>query len=625
MKRAFPIHVTLFILIIVIGAVSLSTRVSVNAAFDALPLPELHLFDLQINSLTQTSPATCPAAGCAAGQRINFQAMYNTNPVFEPGPNIQVCVFVPATGGTGISPWADPSSFSISSTSSSGAAYTSGEIASVCAHNLPSGSAFLGGANASLLAGVTGDTINFTFRINNTTTANADPSSPLTVKIFQVSADGTTWTGSTLPPKTIMITVADNPAYVANDAATCGTKRPCYVNSGDDLPNGVGTGLKDAIDALAAPANILILGNYAIKSNSVAINQNDAIQGMNNATLTSTDTTCANAMLVISSGALIKNLNINDGPCANPARDLIAINSTKNVTIESNDLMNGKNAISIADNSGSVLVRFDQIQGNLGYAILRATGTGKGTLQAVANNIIGNLGATQVECNGKGQVDHNYWGEGQAATASVSNCTASDAKRLGAPILTNSTMPGVDAQRVTVTGTITAVNSVITPGVSLGLSVQHSKPDSDFDLYVVNHGNGNNNVIPFLGAGTDYLLACGNFFDIFMAENNASTPAELDLAFKYDLNATCIKAVEFATYCGQNDATRYPLWWFDPLNDITNGWTTTGSTGLNTTCSPGTKEINIDLKGTSRPDLANDLNFTPFVVGLPDLVTDFKV
>jgi hypothetical protein len=625
MKRAFPIRVTLFILIILIGAISLSTRVGVKAAFDASPLPKLHLFALQSNTLTQTSPTICPSSGCAAGQRINFQAIFNASPVFTTGPNTQVCVYAPATVGTGTKPWADPSSFVIGSTGTSGGAYTAGETASVCTNNLPLNYAILGGAYASLQATVTGDTINFAFRIYRTTTASADISSPLTVKIFQASADGTTWTATALPTKTIKVAAASSPAYVANDAAACGTKNPCYVNSGDDLTHGVGTGLKDAVDALAAPANILILGSYAIKSNAVNINQGDIVQGVNNATLTSADTTCANAMLLISAGATIENLNITDGPCANTARDLIAINSTKNVTIESNNLTNGKNAISIADNTGFVLVRFNQIQGNLGYAILRSAGTGTGTLLAVANNIIGNQGAAQAECNSKGQVDHNYWGKGQTVTASVSNCTASEGKRLGAPIMTNPAIPGVDAQRVTVTGTKTAVNSVVIPGASLGLSVQHSAqhsaPDTDFDLYVVNHGYGNNDVIPFLGAGTDYLVACGNFLDIFMAENNSGTPAELDLAFKYNLNATCITTVESANYCGQTiDATRYPLWWFDPQNDISNGWATTGNTGLTTSCSTADKEINIAVTGSGRPDFAGDLNFTPFVVGLPDLV-----
>jgi hypothetical protein len=622
MKKAFLIRVIVLILIFTIGAISLLARVGVKAAYDASPLPKLHLFAPQANTLSQTSPTNCPSAGCAAGQRMNFQAAYTVSAVFTTGPNTQVCVYAPATGGAGTSPWADPSSFIIDSKGSSGATYTSGETESVCTNNLQLNYAVLGGAYASLQGAVTGDTLNFAFRIHHATTTSADISSPLTVKIFQTNSNGSSWTATALPTKTINVAAGGSSGYVANDATVCGTNTPCFINSGDDLLNGIGTGLKDAVDALPVPARIQILGSYSVKSNTVNINQGDIILGVNNATLTSADTTCANAMLLISAGATVQNLNITDGPCTNPARDLISINSTSKVTIESNDLTNGKNAISMADNSGSAEVRYNLIQGNLGYALLRTAGTGTGTLQAVANNIIGNLGIAQAECNNKGQVDHNYWGNNQTVTGSVSNCISSESKRLGAPILANPIVPGVDAQRVIVTSVKTGLNSAVNSGTALGLSVNHfPATDPDIDLYVVNHGSGSNDSIPFLGSGTDYLVACGNFLDIFMAENNPGTPSQLDLAFKYNLTPTCITAIESANYCGQTlDATRYPLWWFDPMNNITNGWATTGKTGLAAACDMSNKEINVAVTGTGRPNFVNDLNFTPFVVGIPNLV-----
>ena len=109
---------------------------------------------------------------------------------------------------------------------------------------------------------------------------------------------------------------------MAADIATCGIL-PCYLNSGDDLANGIGTGLKDAVDARTTASTINILGSYAIKGNSVTINTAHTIQGVTNATLTYGGTQCSNAMLLITAGATIQDLNINDGICVSPSRDLI--------------------------------------------------------------------------------------------------------------------------------------------------------------------------------------------------------------------------------------------------------------------------------------------------------------
>ena len=144
------------------------------------------------------------------------------------------------------------------------------------------------------------------------------------------------------------------------------------------------------MDARTTASTINILGTYAIKSNSVTVDVAHVIQGQSDATLTYTGSTCSNAMLLVTAGATINDLNINDGICVSPSRDLILINSPADVTVHNSDLTNGKDAVSILDNSGNVSVRFNHITGNSGYGILRASGSGSGTVKAVANNIYNN-------------------------------------------------------------------------------------------------------------------------------------------------------------------------------------------------------------------------------------------
>jgi len=76
-----------------------------------------------------------------------------------------------------------------------------------------------------------------------------------------------------------------NTAYVAETSDDCNLEAPCFINSGDDLPGGLGTGLKDAIDALPAgtsanPISITILGDYPVKTREVLLDRpNIIIQG----------------------------------------------------------------------------------------------------------------------------------------------------------------------------------------------------------------------------------------------------------------------------------------------------------------------------------------------------------
>jgi hypothetical protein len=565
-------------------------------------------------TLSQVSPSSCPAGGCAAGQRINAQATFNVTPVYTGGPNTLVCVY---TSLEGLNKWADAAVFSIANTGT----YTAGDQANTCSTiaNIPSGTELLGEAYAQF-SSTGSQNFQFGFRINKTSTAAGF----LHLSIYEVDNAGSIWslTDSFVSPDFPTAPAAD-PAYVAADVATCASNSPCYLNSGDDLSNGIGTGLKDAVDARSTASTINILGTYAIKSNSVTIDVVHIIQGLSNATLTyNNSTACSNAMLLVTAGATIRFLSINDGSCGSPSRDLILINSPADVTVRHNDLVNGKDAISILDNSGSVLIRFNHIVSNSGYGILRASGSGSGTVKAVVNNIYNNRVGSQAECNNKGEVNHNFWGPGVNPTSAISRCTYTAGKRLGAAVLNDGT-PGVSAQTVTLTGGKDPISS-------WPISLEGT---AGTKFIIANHGNGGLSNIPFLGVGTDNITACSDFFDVFVSDENTTTPLALNVYIQY--NSSCVSIIETPSiYCGSPYSEDFPLLWYDPQFSVTDKWDTTGQTpagsgasgmsGQTTTCDTTTDEIRvtIDSNSTERPNLVSDLNFTPFVIGYsnPDIV-----
>ena len=75
------------------------------------------------------------------------------------------------------------------------------------------------------------------------------------------------------------------------------------------------------------------------------------------------------------------------------------------------------------------------------------------------------------------------------------------------------------------------------------------------------------------------------------------------------------------------NTAKFPLWWYDPAGLVTAGWDTTGQNpagsgaggapGQATTCDMLNDEIHVTIDNSGRPSLANDLNFTPFMVGIP--------
>ena len=406
--------------------------------------------------------------------------------------------------------------------------------------------------------------------------------------------------------------------YVANTPEECGNFTPCYTNTdGLDDINGQGTGLRDAVVASNDGDEVIILGTYTIKDHTVLIDKNLTIRGDLNSQISYPGSNCGLPMLSFTAGGTIKELTITGGDCAGLSRDLITISAPQDFNIEHNTLQGGNRAVNIKSNDGNVTVAFNQITQNTEYAIYQGKGTAAGTLSIYANNIHDNRDGPQVNCNNLGAADHNFWGENNLPVTMVEYCEAADEKRLGAPILVLPDSPGVQAVRQTVSDNFSyAFESNI--GVKRNTG-------NNFDLIIVNHGQGTEENIPFLNSGATPIAACSNFFDVFLTEG--AVASDLVMTIKYDLNDSCMTAVESGDFCGQDDESKYPLWWFDPADNLTDGWDRTGQIpagdnplivgGQTTTCNIAENEIQVVIDGSGRPGIGLDLNYTPFIAGLP--------
>jgi len=559
----------------------------------------------QTGAVTLLSPVACPAAGCAAGQRLNVRANYLLQ-TYDPtqAPNVQVCVYTPQA-------WSVNEVVFSPNGLISNLPYTIGDLAGC--EGAPSGYELKNGASVTLPAGQFGDGLDFAFRIGSTATS----SGTLRLRVLERGSSG--WIQTQELFLFIRVVPKTSIGYVANDATACGQFSPCYINSGDDQVGGIGTGLKDAVDALDAGSQITILGNYSIKSQTVVIDKPLTLQGLDNAVLTYVGPDCSQPMLQIGGGVVVSNLTLKDGACVFPGRDLIVVNPTEGeVRIEYVNLIEGKDALRVQDGLGQVTLRFSHIQGNSGYAILREAGSSSGRVWAVGNNLYGNRAGVQVECNNHGTVNHNFFGWSSSLALAVSQCEVDPTRVLGAPALRRSNQPGVSATRVTVTESKTYA-------FDNRIAFQHGSGETDFDLYLVEHGAGSTLNVPFTGGSGEDLTPCSSYWDIFLAEG-AAPGGTLSLFFRYDLTPGCVTTVESALYCGSGNPALYPLWWYHPAGNITQGWDTTGqrpagsaaagSNGQTTTCLTGEKEIRVDIDNDGRPGLNLDLGYLPFVVGV---------
>jgi len=547
---------------------------------------------IQSTTLVQTGPAVCPPDGCAAGQTLDFRLTFDAA-AFDASltPNVQVCVFTPA--GWAAEGWRNSPTGLVTSVP-----YT---LDSTNCGIAPTGYLVLGGVSAQLPADAFGDMLNLGFRINRSATTSGSA----LVRVFQQSSSGWAQTDQSFSPVSIVPTAPE--VYVANDAAACGSFSPCYLNASANLSTGIGTGLKDAVDAQAATINIL--GSYQVKNNTVLIDRAVTIQGQNDSRITYSGPACTEPVFRITAGVTVRNLTISDGTCTNPNRDLLAVQSNEDVQLEYLDLVNGLDAIKAADTTGSVYVRFSQIINNSGYAFFRVPSTtGTGTVQLTGNNISGNKAGPQVDCALMGTADHNFWGSGVNSTAATTQCNANDTRQLGAAVLARSDAAGVDGQLVTVAATRQSAFGNL-------VAVQRSPEGGDFDLNIVNHGAGAPENVPFTGGAPDSLTPCSNYYDVFL-EKDAAVGGTLNLSLRYDRTAGCTSTIETIDYCSATDTAKFPLWWYSPSASAPSGWNTTGSTGQTTTCDLSNNEVTVAIDSSGRPDFTNDLIFAPFVVGL---------
>ncbi len=568
-----------------------------------LPIGQINASPLSSAIVNFISPANCPSGGCVAGQRLNMRSSFDLNQYLPSNDtNVQLCVYTPTE-------W-NVTDLAINTIGTlTGAIYQAGATNCGAA---PSGYQIIGGAISNLDSQFFGDTLDFVFRIGR----NASLNGSVYTRLYE--NNGSAWIQSGQAFIFIPVQTRSNQVFVATNADICGTNSPCYINSGDDLPGGIGTGLKDAIDAIDENGTITIIGNYSIKSQTILVNKTVNILGGDSGNVTYNGLSCDLPMISLQSGGSIKNLSINDGTCMLTNRNLIQVNSALPIEISSNSLTAGKDAITIIHADEIVFIQANQISQNSGYAINRNPNSGVGTVSIIANNIVGNRTGTQVTCANLGNVDHNYWGFGISPATASADCTYLAGKLLGSPILTSVSGRGLQAQRVTVTNEKVYY-------FENQIAVSHNISDLNFDIFIINHGN-NASSVPFMSnTGENNIVPCSNYFDIFIADTNPLS-SNLNLFLKYSLNNACIANIESSTYCGQTNSTLFPLWWFDPLQQITSGWDTTGqsptgpaaggATGQTTECNLTQKEINVQIDNSGRPGLNSDLGFTPFVIGI---------
>src|SRR5271157_5570316 len=411
----------------------------------SFPRISAHPLALPIANVNMVSPSACPSGGCAAGQRLNMQVSFTSS-----SKNVQICIY---------QSWGKDNTTSISAIApfgENGIKYTQSDCESGISTPTPSVNIWVIGAQTIQEIPNNSDSLEFSLRIPTTATINGS----ILVNIEEQDSSNN-WSITQQGFINIPVKPASSDAYIANNPGDCGSHSPCYINSGDDLTdgaNGIGTGLKDAIDASIVNSSsnpvVNILGAYLIKDNAVLINQSITLQGTNNSKLTYNGSACdqnSEPMLNVTTKATIQNLAIDDGGCGSPGRDLISIDDSgnDNIVIQSNDLTSGQNAITVqSSNSGNILVQFNQITGNNGFGV--NSQNAKGQLQVVANNIFGNNqnGDQVSSASNNDLVDHNYWGLGVVPSKVVSTCGYDDNKRLGAPILHNASSPGLSAQLV---------------------------------------------------------------------------------------------------------------------------------------------------------------------------------
>lgn len=397
--------------------------------------------------------------------------------------------------------------------------------------------------------------------------------------------------------------------FVANTEGGCSGKPQCFYNDDPDTPQAIGLNkaLTFARNNNLGGARIHILSPYQIKSGQVTIDFPVKLIGENDGWLSTSSSDCSQPMLLIKSEVTLKNLHITDGSCTSPSRDLVIVQSPHPVLIENTTFEYGRNAIVHKNGLGNLIVRFREIKSNDGYALLSENNEVTSRLQLTANNIFDNRNQPQVICQNNNEVNHNFWGTGIMASESAQGCGADNLRMLGAPIVSAQT--GVQAASFELTSSYPSYDFY-------GFS---AKSSGAANIYAINHGN----IRPFPSLALDDLTACSNYFDIFSAEG--SQPQSMTLRFSYAGNSVCEQAIQSISLCGSGSMQAFPLMWLDPKTGVTAGWDNAGDSpqgetggifsGQEVRCNLQGRYIEVLLDNDGRPDLKNDLTFTPFVLG----------
>jgi hypothetical protein len=398
-----------------------------------------------------------------------------------------------------------------------------------------------------------------------------------------------------------------NQLYVAKTEALCAGYDNCFFNDSTDLPesNALMKAIDHARDNNLTDVFINVLSPYEINSHTIVVDYPVTIIGKNTGWISTSTSDCSRPMFAISAQVTIRDIHLTDGECNSPSRDLLVVNSASAVVIEHSTFENKQTAISYQAGSGQLTLQFNHINNNQ-FAINSTNTDPNAQLLVAANNIISNGTPEQASCSGTSLVDHNFWGEGVLPSQSAASCGTDDAKRLDAPIVTETT--GVAARLLSLTSSLPSADFY-------GFKASSPNP---VDLYVVNHGNST----PFsTSAGSAY--PCSNFFDIFLPPS--TSPGEITLSFAYRDTNDCAPIIQSAAYCGSGNQTKFPLLWYDPKTRVTDKWDKTGDkpqtsvgsiyAGQETTCRTASKTIEVVVDNNGRPDLLNDLFFTPFVIG----------
>jgi len=322
------------------------------------------------------APNSCPDGGCAAGQRLNFTVEFTVDVSSDLNSAEKViCVYAPTEGNSGGSPWAEPGSIEIIPTGKlSSITYDldNSTINNYCAASIDTGETFLAGASAVLTTGTT-DQLDFNLNINSSTTYNGD----LTVRFVQPKLDLTPEDDPATHIASFEIAELTSTVYAADTPEDCSAHSPCFVNTLEDGPHGLGTALRDAVEAVDTGATIRVLGDYPIKNNTVLIDKNIILSGYADSSLTYSGSSCSLPMLSVITGSTIQNLNLDDGTCTSTSRTLIQVNSALDVQIKHNTLMQGKYGVEVRNNTGDIHIAFNEILENDNYGILSYSGSVK--------------------------------------------------------------------------------------------------------------------------------------------------------------------------------------------------------------------------------------------------------